>query len=267
MPVPQFVKVQGAGTEAAANLENFLHPLTGKPIDNARVNQYLTRLTGNGRYDAADYALSKRDGQDGLLVTVRERTYAPPILQVAFAVDGSENDDVTYTLLTRLTLMDVAGYRSEWRTDIQFGNSRAATGLYRPFALTGQMVVAPHADASSTAFIFRKNVPGPTTITPSASTADVFSQFTGFDNSLGLHLDAPRLGGAVLSASDQYWRPDCISDSAHRRPIAARHAASDAPVVRYNRRNRSLPLLRQWISTTTITKPASILSGGRRHNV
>jgi hypothetical protein len=38
-------------------------------------------------------------------------------------------------------------------------------------------------------------------------------------------------------------------------------------VVRYNRRNRSLPLLRQWISTTTITKPASILSGGRRHNV
>ena len=108
--------------------------MTGKPIDNARVNQYLTRLTGNGRYDAADYALSKRDGQDGLLVTVRERTYAPPILQVAFAVDGSENDDVTYTLLTRLTLMDVAGYRSEWRTDIQFGNTYgAATELYRPF--------------------------------------------------------------------------------------------------------------------------------------
>jgi NTE family protein len=161
VPVPQFVKVEGAGTEAAANLENFLHPLTGKPIDNARVNQYLTRLTGNGRYDAADYALSKRDGQDGLLVTVRERTYAPPILQVAFAVDGSENDDVTYTLLTRLTLMDVAGYRSEWRTDIQFGNTYgAATELYRPFAAMSKWFVAPHSDASSAAFkVFRKNDP------------------------------------------------------------------------------------------------------------
>ena len=64
-----------------------------------------------------------------------EKNYAPPTLQFAFGVDGSENDDVTYTLLTRLTFMDVAGYRSEWRTDFQFGNTYgAATELYRPFA-------------------------------------------------------------------------------------------------------------------------------------
>jgi len=161
VPVPLFVRVVGANPLAAANLEKFLQPLAGKPINNGLVNQYLTRLTGSGRYDAADYALAKRDGQDGLIVTVHERTYAPPILQVAFAVDGSENDDVTFTFLTRLTLLDIAGYRSEWRTDVQFGNTYGVgSELYRPFAATSRWFVAPHGDATSTAFkVFSKSDP------------------------------------------------------------------------------------------------------------
>jgi NTE family protein len=161
VPVPQFVKVEGTNPEAAANLENFLQPLTGKPIDNASLNRYLTRLTGIGKFDAADYALATRNGQDGLAITVHEKTNAPPILQIGFSVDGSENDDVTFTFLTRLTLMDVAGYRSEWRTDVQFGNTYgAASELYRPFTAASRWFVAPRADASSTSFkVFQKNDP------------------------------------------------------------------------------------------------------------
>jgi len=44
---------------------------------------------------------------------VHEKGYAPPYLQFAFEVDGSESADVTFTQAVRLTLMDVAGYRSE----------------------------------------------------------------------------------------------------------------------------------------------------------
>ncbi|MFY9559284.1 MAG: patatin-like phospholipase family protein [Terriglobales bacterium] len=161
VPVPQFVKVEGTNPEAALHLEKFLQPLAGKPIDNSQLNQYLTRLTGIGKFDSADYRLASLDGQDGLVITVHEKNYAPPILQLAFGVDGSESDDVTYTLLTRLTLMDVAGYRSEWRTDIQFGNTYGvASELYRPFTATGRWFFAPHGDATSTAFkVFHKNDP------------------------------------------------------------------------------------------------------------
>src|SRR5258708_2930106 len=161
VPVPQFVKVEGTNPEAAANLEKFLQPLSGKPIDNESLNRYLTRLTGIGKFDAADYALASRGGQNGLAVTVHEKTYAPPILQIGFSVDGSESDDVSFTFLTRVTLMDVAGYRSEWRNDIQFGNTYgAASELYRPFSATSRWFFAPRADASSTSFkVFQKNDP------------------------------------------------------------------------------------------------------------
>ena len=161
VPVPQFVKVEGTNPEASRHLEQYLAPLTGKPVDDTRINNLLTRLTAIGKFDRADYVLAHRDGQDGLVITVHEKNYAPPILQAAFAVDGSENDDVTYTLLTRLTFMDIAGYRSEWRTDVQFGNTYgASTELYRPFTAMSKWFVAPHADASSSAFkVFRKNDP------------------------------------------------------------------------------------------------------------
>ncbi len=56
------------------------------------------------------------DGRDGLLVQIREKYYAPPLLQPSFFIDGSEPEDVTFTLGGRITAMDVWGERSELRT-------------------------------------------------------------------------------------------------------------------------------------------------------
>ncbi len=161
IPVPQFVKVQGANPVAEENIGRFLHPLAGRPIDTNRLESLLTRLTGIGRYDTAGYQITKQNGQDGLLVTLHEKLYAPPTLQLGFEVDGSESNDVDFTLATRLTLLDVAGYRSEWRTDFIFGNTYGVSSeLYRPFSPASRWFFSPHADASSSAFkIYHKSDP------------------------------------------------------------------------------------------------------------
>ncbi|MGH9550724.1 MAG: BamA/TamA family outer membrane protein, partial [Terriglobales bacterium] len=159
--VPQFVKVQGDTPEAEKNIERFLQPQAGKPINTDQLEGLLTRLTGIGRYDTAGYQLTQKNGQDGLLVTVHEKLYAPPTLQLGFEVDGSESNDVDFTLATRLTLLDVAGYRSEWRTDFIFGNTYGIESeLYRPFSPASKWFFAPHAAATSSAFkIYRKSDP------------------------------------------------------------------------------------------------------------
>ena len=51
-----------------------------KPIDPQTLNTYLTRLTGIGRFSSASYDLTQNDGKVGLLVTVQEKNYAPPVL-------------------------------------------------------------------------------------------------------------------------------------------------------------------------------------------
>jgi NTE family protein len=161
VPVPQFVRVEGVSPEARANLERFLQPLAGQPIDQAKIEHLLTRLTGFGRYDSAGYQMTRDNGKDGLLVDVHEETYAPPSLHLGFEVDGSESGDVSFTLAARLTSLDVAGYRSEWRTDFLFGNTYGiASELYRPLSPSSRWFFAPHADASNAAFkVYRKNDP------------------------------------------------------------------------------------------------------------
>lgn len=158
---PEFIRVEGAGSEAQRNLEKFLQPLVGKPFETKRLEDYLTRLTGTGVYDGVGYRISHENGKDGLVLQMHEKKYAPPLIQPAFQVDGSESDDVTYALGGRLTLMDVAGYRSEWRTDALFGNTYGlASELYKPFTAASNWFVAPHGDVSNSSFkIYSKSSP------------------------------------------------------------------------------------------------------------
>jgi NTE family protein len=161
-PVPQFVKVEGADTaQQTESIERYLAPLQGKPLDTERLDRALTRLTGVGRYDTVGYRITERDGQQGLLIQVSEKNYAPPTLQPGFEVDGSASEEVGFTLGTRLTFLDVAGFRSEWRTDILFGNTYGlGSELYRPFTPVSRWFFAPHGVATTRVFkIYDKGNP------------------------------------------------------------------------------------------------------------
>jgi NTE family protein len=161
-PVPQFIKVQGADTaQQTENIEHFLAPLAGKPLDTDKLDRALTRLTGVGRYDTVGYRIMERDGQQGLMILVSEKNYAPPTIQPAFEVDGSASEEVGFTMGARLTYLDVAGFRSEWRTDFLFGNTYGLDSeLYRPFTPVSKWFIAPHGTASTQVFkIYDKGNP------------------------------------------------------------------------------------------------------------
>ena len=159
--IPQFVRVVGTTPDAEEKIQTFLQPVVGKPIDTAVLETFLTRLTGVGRFQSASYGLTQNDGQLGLLVTVREKDYAPPVLQPAFGVNGAEPDNVTFTMGGRLTFLDIAGYGSELRTDFEIGSTYGiSTELYKRFSQTSRWFFAPRVDASDSAqWIYSYNNP------------------------------------------------------------------------------------------------------------
>lgn len=159
--VPQFVRIEGVTGESAVNIQKFLSPLVGKPIEQKDLEQLLTRLTGVGRYDSITYELVRENDKDGLLIRVTEKSYAPPTLRPGFVVDGTQTDDVTFTLGSRLTNMDVWGYRSELRTDFQVGQTYGISSeLYRPFQPLGKWFFAPFVKASQSTFrVYGKSDP------------------------------------------------------------------------------------------------------------
>jgi len=161
VPTPQFIEVQGTNTHEATDVTRYVKRFQGKPVNPVKLDEVLTRLTGVGRYDSAGYRLIEKNGQTGLLVDVVEKNYAPPMFQTAFEVDGSQSGNVDFTMGTRFTFMDVAGFRSEWRTDLLLGNTYGIqTELFRPFRAESRWFFAPHADASDTTFpIYARNDP------------------------------------------------------------------------------------------------------------
>ncbi len=161
-PVPQFITVEGADTaQQKENIERYLAPLAGKPLDADKLDRALTRLTGVGRYDTVGYRFAEREGQQGLLIQVSEKNYAPPTIQPGFEVDGSASEEVGFTAASRLTFLDVAGFRSEWRTDILFGNTYGlGSELYRPFTPVSKWFIAPHGLATTRVFkVYEKGDP------------------------------------------------------------------------------------------------------------
>jgi NTE family protein len=161
IPVPQFVKVEGTDPNTAKHMEGFLGSMAGRPVDEKKLNQLLTRLTGFGKFDWVGYSITNDGDKSGLLITAHEKNYAPPYLQLGFEVDGSESGDVSFTQAARLTVQDKAGYRSEWRTDILFGNTYGISSeLYKPFTATSRWFVAPRVSASDANFkLYRMNDP------------------------------------------------------------------------------------------------------------
>jgi NTE family protein len=156
--VPEFVRVEGVEPEGKKNIERLLKNLIGRPLDTKLLDQILTRLTGVGRYDSITYSVINDGSQSGLSIRVHEKTYAPPFLQPFVEINGSEPQDVDFTMGARLTAMDVWGYRSEWRTDLKFGATYGiASELYRPFQPLGKWFFAPFINAAQTNFKVYKN--------------------------------------------------------------------------------------------------------------
>ena len=147
-PAIQFVEVKGIEKEIAFQVGQTLAGYKGKVVDTGKLESDLDTLVGIGRFESLDYNLTERNGQTGLQITATEKDYSPPWLNPGFVIDGSDPDNVGFTLGGRVTFLDLGGYRSELRTDFAFGSSYGIrTEYYRPLRPLSRWFIAPRVGA------------------------------------------------------------------------------------------------------------------------
>ncbi len=161
VPTPRFLQVEGGSPKLNKQIDTSLQPLVNKPIDTKQLDKDLTLLTGMGRISSTSYSLTNVGDEPGLLINVTERTNAPPVLQLGFSIDGSEPGNVTYTVGGRLTVLDVGGFGSEWRTDFAIGNTYGfSSEFYKKLTQTSKWFVAPQLHLSDAGeWIYSYNTP------------------------------------------------------------------------------------------------------------
>ncbi len=146
LPVPEDLHVTGVSARAANEIRRELRAYIGAPLVKAHIEEDLTRLAGEGRYESLDYGfIIDASGRNVLQIRVREKTYAPPTIDFSIGLVGSDINEINFAFGTRLTLFDIGGYGSEWRHDFNLGNgSSFATEYYHPLGHT-HLFFAPRA--------------------------------------------------------------------------------------------------------------------------
>jgi NTE family protein len=152
-PVPQFVQVTGTTPELATSMEKELAPLVGKPVDSKEIDQNMMTIVGMGRFATSTYSMVEKNGQPGLQVQTEQKSYAPPIVRPLIVIDGSQYNNVLFSLGARITFLDVGSYRSELRNDVILGSRYLiASEYYHPFTTTSNWFIAPRLGFNSEPF-------------------------------------------------------------------------------------------------------------------
>jgi NTE family protein len=149
-PIPKFVEVVGAAPQMARAMEKQMSPLVGEAVETKIIDQDMMTIVGQGRFATATYSMIEKNGQQGLQVQAEPKSYAPPIVRPLILIDGSEYNNVLFSLGARITFLDVGSYRSELRNDIVLGSRyQLASEYYHPFTTTSNWFIAPRFGVNS----------------------------------------------------------------------------------------------------------------------
>ncbi len=152
-PIPRFVQVTGTSPEIAKSIEKQMSPLVGQPVEPKKIDQEMMTVVGMGRFATATYSMMERNGEQGLKVEAEQKSYAPPIVRPLIIIDGSEYNNVLFSIGARITFLDVGSYRSELRNDVVLGSQYLFDSeYYHPFTTTSNWFIAPRLGLNSQQF-------------------------------------------------------------------------------------------------------------------
>jgi NTE family protein len=150
---PQFVDVTGVDSKISRPLARQMSHLAEHPVNSAKLEHTILELDGTGPFSRLNYAMVQQDGKPGLQIEAQEKSYSPPSVRPLVVIDGSDYNDVFFSLGARITFLDFGGYRRELRNDVIVGSQYGFTSeYYRPFNPGSNWFVAPRVSLNSTQF-------------------------------------------------------------------------------------------------------------------
>jgi NTE family protein len=139
--------------EGARIMRRLVDHHLNRPLDTSRLDKDLLAVTGDGRYESAEYRIDNSLGPTELVVSVKRPRNGPPFLFAALDLENTRTSNVGAAIRGRLLAFDVLGTGSEARVDLGTGNTLEASGeLFRPLGWAG-LFIAPRA------YVVRRDTP------------------------------------------------------------------------------------------------------------
>jgi NTE family protein len=145
VPVPQFIQVYGITGMQQADIEARLEKYVGNRIDPDQLEKGIAELLGTGLYSTINYTIVERNGQYGLLIRPRNKTYGPPFMNFGLTILANDSNNVQMGLGLRATFHNLVGPGSEVRLDGAVGQPALLSGeLFKPIKAGSHFFIAPN---------------------------------------------------------------------------------------------------------------------------
>jgi NTE family protein len=151
VPIPTFIQVTGTSSlDMEKGMEKQLSGLVGTPIDSRKLDQDMMSIVGEGRFTTSTYSMVEKNGQQGLQIQTEQKAYAPPIVRPLILIDGSDYNNVLFSIGARVTFLDFGSYRSELRNDVIVGSQYLVQSeYYHPYTPASNWFIAPRVGVNS----------------------------------------------------------------------------------------------------------------------
>jgi len=144
-PVIQFIRAGKDSLEYSDLVAATMRDLTGKPLDKERVRDRLSSLYALDVFESIDYALIEENGQAGLELSLRRKSWGPNYVRVGLNLEDDFEGNSHYNAALRFIMTEINKYGAEWLTDLQIGETpKVFTEFYQPISLFSRYFVAPH---------------------------------------------------------------------------------------------------------------------------
>jgi NTE family protein len=145
VPVPKYLAVTGVDAHNAEEIEQQLAPEIGKPIESNELARHLMTIASDQRVSNLNYGLVTNSADvPGLAISGNPDPYGRTIIRPLMVVDGWDYRNVTLSVGTRITVLDLGKFGAEWRNDILLGSEyQLSSEYFRPITISRRWFVAP----------------------------------------------------------------------------------------------------------------------------
>ncbi|AJR07455.1 hypothetical protein H744_2c0724 [Photobacterium gaetbulicola Gung47] len=128
------IRLQNNSSYADDVLLDRLQLEAGQAISSEDLSESVRSLYALDRFERVDYRIEQIDGDNVILLDVREKSWGPNFIDFRFALEDDFENSTDYSFGVAFNVTGLSRAGAEWRTELEYGSDkRIATGLYLPF--------------------------------------------------------------------------------------------------------------------------------------
>jgi NTE family protein len=139
-----FVRPAPRSEADAKRIDAVFGSLVGEPLDTEALSRKAYRQYGLDRFEAVDYRVVRDDGERGLEIDLRRKSWGPNFLRVGMSIESDYEGGTVANAGARLLMTGVNSLDGEILLDSQLGEDpHFIAELFQPLTLTTDLFVAP----------------------------------------------------------------------------------------------------------------------------